>query len=65
MTMLCFYMMVLRIIGLFMTISNRVGSWMTRCATIEEFFLWLVLCEEGAWVVITAIVCIARPCVAY
>jgi len=27
--------------------------------------LWSVLCEEGAWVVITAIVWIARPCVAY
>ena len=28
-------------------------------------FLWLVLCAEGAWVVITVIVLIVRSCVAY
>ena len=28
-------------------------------------FLWSVLCKEGAWVVITTIMCIARQCVAY
>ena len=27
--------------------------------------LWYSACEQGVWVVITAIVWIARPCVAY
>jgi len=37
MRMLCLYMMVLWIIGLFMIILNQVGSWMARGGNIEQF----------------------------
>jgi len=37
MSILCFYTMLLWVIGLFMTILNRVGSWMAQDGTIEWF----------------------------
>jgi len=42
MRMLCFYMMVLWIIGLFTTLLNQVGSWMARGGIIEEFEVLMV-----------------------
>ena len=66
MRILCLYIMVLWIIGLFMILLNWVGSWMARGELLRNLrSLWSVLYEEGAWVVITAIMWIARPCVVY
>jgi len=44
---------------------SLVGGWFEVELLNGLRFLWSVLCEEEERVVITAIVWIARPCVAY
>jgi len=60
------YMIIFFVIGLLMTTSNRVSSWIVWVRTIEKFEVLIVdAIWGGSWVVITAIMWIARPCVAY